>query len=603
MIYMKPCLSLKECSIINNFLTINVSCNMDYDPDVFEPKLKVHFDNGKENLLLPIVEKKRHYFSFKNEDYIEFKYKFRIDELFDNNNLENSTFYLYLIYGNQIIDDIAVDKYSMDVFKSTSKYVIKLNKNDEKAIFSFQIKKSASASYSYTLKNVLSYIIRIFALIVSIFLIPFFIIESLFIVIKTPNLDSSGGFLYLEDQNHIKRGIRHVLWRMSKFSNFPIEEEFINFKNFFLDKLYQLLIKFSLKNNTIMFISERGNELTGNLKFVYDYLKNHEDINIKVSTINESFPITSFNHRWKTYRDMAKSNVIILDNYFYPVNFLNFHNQTLVQLWHACGAFKTFGFSRLGRPGGPKLDAKAHRKYDMATVSGTSIIDCYAEAYGISDDKVLPLGVPRTDIFFDNSYSKFAKDKFYSKYPKLKDKKIILFGPTFRGTSRKTGYYPDDAFDPINLYNSLNQEYAIIIKRHFFINNKFNIPKEYSDYIIDLNVSEDINDLLFVTDILITDYSSTVFEASLLDIPMLFYAFDLDEYISERSFYFEYKGFVPGKITYDKNELLESIKNKDFEKFKINDFKEKFFDDTDGKSTERIANYILNSLKKDKSKD
>ena len=102
--------------------------------------------------------------------------------------------------------------------------------------------------------------------------------------------------------------------------------------------------------------------------------------------------------------------------------------------------------------------------------------------------------------------------------------------------------------------------------------------------------------MLFVTDLLITDYSSVIFEASLLNIPMLFYAYDLDEYISSRDFYYEFKGFVPGKIVCSADELINSIKEKDFEAEKINDFKNKFFDSLDGKSSKRIADKILNDL-------
>lgn len=592
---MKSKLSIKECSVINDFLYLNISCDIDFDPDVFEPKLKIYFENGKENLLLPITGKNRRYVSFKNMDHLEFEQKFPINDLFLNKKSNETYFYLNLTYGEQIIECIDI---SCDLNFNNFNYNFCIDYKKE--INSFIIRDtSEKTNTSYFLKNVFSYIIRILGLIVSIFLIPYFIIESLFIIVKIPNLRSSGGLLYLEDNNTIRRSLRHLLWRISHFSNFPIEKIFIDFKNYFLDKIYQFGVLLYKNENTIMFISERGNNLTGNLKFVHDYIVNNEKtkhLNVKISTINESFPITSFKHKWTTYRDMIRSNIILLDNYFAPVNSLNFPNQTLIQLWHACGAFKTFGFTRFGRPGGPKLDVTAHRKYDMALVSSGTVTDCYAEAYAMSSDKVLLLGIPRTDIFYDQEYIQSTKDKFYKKYPQLKNKKIILFGPTFRGNARKTGYFPTKKFDPVKIYNELNQEYAIIIKRHFFINDKFRIPPEYSDFIMNLDASEDINDLLFITDILITDYSSTVFEASLLDIPMIFYAFDLDNYISERSFYFEYKNFIPGKITYTQNGIISSIKNNDFEEFKIKEFRSKFFKYHDGKSSERVVNYILKSI-------
>lgn len=592
---MKSKLSIKKCSVINDFLHLNISCYIEFDPNVFEPKLKIYFKNGKKNLILPIVGKNRLYVPFKNMDHLEFEQKIPIDDLFLNKKSNETYFYLNLAYDEHVIEDIEISC-DLNFNNLNYNYFIEYKQDNNSFVILNTSKKTAP---SYFVKNIFSYIIRILGLIISIFLIPFYIIESLFIMIKIPNLKSSGELIYLEDNKTIKRGMRHILWRISHFSNFHIEEIFIDFKNYFLDKIYQLGVKLYKNENTVMLISERGSELTGNLKFINDYILNNEKtkhLNVKFSTINESFPITPFKHKWNTYKNMAKSNIIILDNYFSPVNRLNFPNQTLIQLWHACGAFKTFGFSRFGRPGGPKLNITAHRKYDMVLVSSDSVIECYAEAYAMSSDKILSLGIPRTDVFYNQEYIQSAKNKFYNKYPQLKDKKIIFFAPTFRGNSRKTGYYPTKKFRPVKIYNELSQEYVIIIKRHFFINDKFKIPNEYSDFIMDLDVSEDINDLLFISDILITDYSSIIFEASLLDIPMIFYAFDLDNYICERSFYFEYKNFVPGKIVYTQNGIISSIKNKDFEKFKIKDFKNKFFKYNDGKSSERVVDYILDSI-------
>ena len=90
---------------------------------------------------------------------------------------------------------------------------------------------------------------------------------------------------------------------------------------------------------------------------------------------------------------------------------------------------------------------------------------------------------------------------------------------------------------------------------------------------LDLSDEDELNDLLFVTDLLITDYSSVVFEASLLDIPMLFYAFDLFDYISKRDFYYDFESFVPGKIVFSQRELTEAITTGDFESEKVPPFK------------------------------
>ena len=107
-----------------------------------------------------------------------------------------------------------------------------------------------------------------------------------------------------------------------------------------------------------------------------------------------------------------------------------------------------------------------------------------------------------------------------------------------------------------------------------------------------------MNDLLFVTDVLITDYSSVVFEASLLDIPMVMYAYDLDRYISSRGFYYEYEDMAPGKIVRTYSDLVNCIETQDFENEKLQEFKKRFFDDLDGRSTVRAGELIVECTKK-----
>ena len=91
-----------------------------------------------------------------------------------------------------------------------------------------------------------------------------------------------------------------------------------------------------------------------------------------------------------------------------------------------------------------------------------------------------------------------------------------------------------------------------------------------------------------------------VFEASLLDIPMLFYAFDLFDYISKRDFYYDFESFVPGKSVFSQRELTEAIVAGDFESEKVPPFKTKFFDHLDGRSSRRVADLILRFIGEEK---
>lgn len=113
-----------------------------------------------------------------------------------------------------------------------------------------------------------------------------------------------------------------------------------------------------------------------------------------------------------------------------------------MQLWHACGAFKTFGLTRMGKQGGAPQTSMNHRNYDLVPVSSDTVRDIYAEAFGISGSKVQALGVPRTDLLFDWDYEEKKREELYGKYPILKENRVILFAPTFRGDGNKDAYYP-----------------------------------------------------------------------------------------------------------------------------------------------------------------
>lgn len=92
------------------------------------------------------------------------------------------------------------------------------------------------------------------------------------------------------------------------------------------------------------------------------------------------------------------------------------------------------------------------------------------------------------------------------------------------------------------------EDTACIVKHHPFVHQPLDIPSRWQNRVLDLTGKDHINDLLLITDLLITDYSSSIFEAALLEVPMLFYAFDEEEYMASRDFYFAYEEMVPGPV-------------------------------------------------------
>lgn len=363
-----------------------------------------------------------------------------------------------------------------------------------------------------------------------------------------------------------------------------------------LFKLFYVLFCFlPINKNKVVFASDSRTELNGNFFFVYEeLLKRNLNLEIKF-LFNESV-----NHKRRFQEiiamayQMATAKIILLDDFFPMVYTLRIRKDAdLIQIWHAAGAFKTFGFSRLGRPGGPSPYSKNHRNYTKAAVSSEGIRGNYAEGFGITEDKVYATGIPRSDIFFDEDYKSYVKKKLHEKYPILKEKKVILFAPTFRGNGQTSAYYSYENLNLAELYNELSSEYVFLLKVHPFVKNKIKIPYEYADFFVDFSEYREINDLLLVTDILITDYSSVCFEFALLNKPMLFFAYDVNEYIESRDFYYDYFDFIPGPLVKTTHEIINAIKTENFELEKIPNFVKYFFDDTLGKASQNVVEQLI----------
>ncbi len=439
-------------------------------------------------------------------------------------------------------------------------------------------------------KSVIFSCYRIFAAIVCVLLLPMFIVDGYFAV---------KGYKTLDTGENKALGLRGILLhanvitkRLCGFS-YSIREV----KTKYLKRCYERYAKKPVKKNTILFLSERLLEENSNMALVKAQLE--EDSQVEVTEFIHTTTINKlkFGQIRESARKMAEAGCIVLEDFYPQIHGLSIRKETkLVQLWHACGSFKTFGFSRLGKPGGPQENSKNHRNYDAVMVSGSKMIPIYSEAFGISEQKVKALGVPRTDIFFEKGYKETIREKLFNKYPQLKGKKIILFAPTFRGAGNKTAYYPTDKINWNLFFEQVPEDYFVILKNHPFVKNKFSYEDKWADRVLDLTGKDNINDLLFLTDVLVTDYSSSVFEAALLQIPMVFYVFDKEEYLENRDIYYDFDSFVPGAQAQTEEEFVAAVKGamegaKEYSD-KYQWFKEEFLDALHGNCTSEVAKYI-----------
>ena len=587
-------IEVKELLIVEDKMTLTIMGTVTDEAIgshfVSKPKLTLYFNNGAEDRRIPFVLS--NVIHTEGKCYFSGRYTYRLDLLFWQTRAQYLPFDMYLNFGfvdyyeEKIKINVMPEAYLIDNLKFRFKF--KGNHYrfapDKRAIMKSPARRFI-VKFFHKLAKFAEYI-------VALCMLPLFFIESLMHFTGVLRLPAR-----FNDESMPKRLFAFVLWRFSNASNCKVS--LWTFKRWLFKRSYGFFKLFPVKDNKITFISLRRTDISGNFAFVYDKIKDDKNLNIHFILNEHTISFMTFREIFDFTRSCATSKAVVLDEFTPMIHYIDLRKKTtLIQLWHACGAFKTFGFTRLSKPKGSPQTTRNHRSYDYVTVSSTFCKKCHSEGFGIATDNVVATGIPRTDVFFDEAYKEDARRRFYEAHPGFAGKKIILFAPTFRGTVKETAFYPTEMFDVARVCDSIPKDYAIIIKHHPFVNDIQPIPEEYSDRVIDLSEDPELNDLLFITDVIITDYSSLVFEASLLDIPMIFYAFDLEKYINERDFYFDFKRYVPGKIAYSLDEIIEAINKRDFCTEKIAPFADMFFDYRDGKSTDRVVKLLYDSLNK-----
>ena len=267
---------------------------------------------------------------------------------------------------------------------------------------------------------------------------------------------------------------------------------------------------------------------------------------------------------------------------------MNFNKETVViQLWHAPGAFKKFG----GSVENASMLKLISDKTDYLIISSTYNESYYSEAFQIDKSKIKALGLPRADYYFENHDIGKLRNDFNKKYDIDSNKKIILYTPTFRENKEYNNVFNYLDLDEFN--NKLSDDYVLVLRLHpkikKFYSGDISINGEY----IDCSNYKNEQELLLLSDILITDYSSIMIEFGLLNKPIIFFAYDLDNYLSnERGFYLDYKKDLPGPVVYTTEELIDTI-SKGIDTSKLKSFTETQFSQIDGGASARVVDFVL----------
>ncbi|MDR6998826.1 CDP-glycerol glycerophosphotransferase family protein [Neobacillus niacini] len=299
---------------------------------------------------------------------------------------------------------------------------------------------------------------------------------------------------------------------------------------------------------------------------------------------------------FKSIYHLATSKHIFVDNYFGFLAAVIFKEEvTCVQLWHASGAIKKFGLED-GSVKNRSERAKqrflqVYQQFDKVVVGSDVMAATFMKSFNLKKETILTTGVPRTDFFFNEKEKQKAIQKLTRTHRVLKDKKVILYAPTYRDHELENFSIQ---LNVEKMSQELGNEYMLILRLHPAIGNSVDFSKIQSDFVFDFSSSQyEINELLAVADYLITDYSSIPFEFSLLRKPIIFFAYDLEEYKKNRGVLYGFEENLPGPIAKDTDSIIKLIQNNDFDLNVVDRYAEKWNKYSNGRSSQNLVSYLF----------
>jgi len=351
----------------------------------------------------------------------------------------------------------------------------------------------------------------------------------------------------------------------------------------------------------VLFASEQERGISANFLPLMERLA-EEGYDCRFFSVTRDLP------RWKRHaRSLqflwayARARCTFLVDSFPPTNVCKPRpGASLVQLWHGCGAFKKHGYSTQGLAWGPGRRRlrllPMHRNYTHVCASAPDILPQLAEAYGCAPAVIVPWGVPRTDFFFSAAKVAASRQLLLEDFPDIGERKIALYAPTFRGEHMGVAHH-DGALDYDTLASALDADCALLVKPHPQALGHIPLPPPEPCPFVFNAAEVPIETLLCAADLLITDYSSLIFEYSLLGRPMLFYPYDLEAYDRDRSFYSPYLRFVPGDLVWDTEDIINGVRRNlfegQFDPARVAAFRAANMSACDGHSTQRILRNVL----------
>jgi CDP-ribitol ribitolphosphotransferase len=348
---------------------------------------------------------------------------------------------------------------------------------------------------------------------------------------------------------------------------------------------------FPIRQNKVVFASARSDKLRGNMRFIHARMRRTwSDAEYVFLLRRYSYGLLGkLAYMWSligAQYHLSTARLFVVDNAYFPVH-VRRHRKgtTVVQVWHAAGALKRFGMdaaedSRTTERG------FLHKHYDWVIVGSKDAVEPYASALRTPADRVVPLGMARTDFFFDDEAIARTKAQLLDEYPQLGEGRVVLYAPTFRGYGRHKRLV--DALDAVALKKQLPDDSVLVYKMHPVIDEA---PLDLAGFDVVVGPQVGLNGLLTMADVLITDYSASVFEWAILGKPLVLFAPDLESYERDPGFYLEYPDELFGTPATTSAEVGEIIVSGEFDAGGAKRFAEKHMALADGDASARFVDF------------
>lgn len=357
--------------------------------------------------------------------------------------------------------------------------------------------------------------------------------------------------------------------------------------------LRRCFIRLPIRTDRVVLASARGSRLEGNFAHLLAAIRaGRPDLDVVLLLEPYGYGVVAkLRYLVRLLRGMyllQTTALFIVDNAYLPVHVAPHRPETtVVQVWHAAGALKRFGVDTIHPLAEPERTF-LHRHYDYVVNSAEAGRAAWAAALRTPVERVVPLGTPRTDVFHDPVALATARDRLLARHPALRDRTVVVYAPTFRGRGRRKR--PAAGLDGAALRAALPADHAIVLKTHPNLDAS---GTSIAGFDIVIDPASEMNELLAATDILITDYSSSIFEWALLHRPLVLLAGDLVDYETDPGLYLDYRTGMIGTQVPDTAGVIEAILGGRFDLTAYGPFIERHLGACDGHASARFVDHFL----------